>query len=216
MQKKFLDLIECLIGKRPTGPINDYKKELKAIVNKFNDKLNLTSEEEKFHSTFYDNETIISPVPFSTFSTKSKVVYFGLNPKLDTDSDIELTRIEKEAAGNTWEEYADFYLSDRVLKHVINPIGPYVRNQISIIESLKQKKYVTWPEFRNNLSKREIEDKSINLLHSLLGVECIPFHSKTKFPNINGIFISYLKQLTSLLKVMVGSFVTVTTLVTHL
>jgi hypothetical protein len=178
MNESFLQLVECLTGKKPTGPIRNYKEELDAIVNKFNTTLEISDVEKMFHSTFYDTDTIISPVPFSTFSRKAKFVYFGLNPKLDMNS-TEKTRFEKELAGDTWEEYADFYTSDRVLKLVLSQRSKYVLNKISIIESLKQGKYVSWPEFKEDLSEEQIQEKAKSLLSLFMGVECIPFHSKT-------------------------------------
>ncbi|WP_339236258.1 hypothetical protein MKX40_22285 [Paenibacillus sp. FSL R5-0517] len=173
MKDQFLKLISCFTEEDSlSGQINEQGKDFINITDRFNSVLNLKND-VAFVSEYKGK--IIAPVPLASGGGDIKIVVFGLNPHLDT-KESNKTIIEKEFAGDTWEEYSSFYNSDGVFKHVALPIGKYYREITPLATSLIEKEYISWLDFKLP-SKEETSKKVIKALENFCAAEFVPFHS---------------------------------------
>ncbi|WP_026575741.1 hypothetical protein [Bacillus sp. UNC438CL73TsuS30] len=180
MKQDFLKLISILIDQQPGGLVGDYQVPFHSLCQRFNDVLKVTKEEEMFHTemTYEEKSYLIPPVPFASTNEKSQPLAFailGLNPKLFLKNDITIQ--EKKYAGGTWNQYATFYTTINRNEH---DIGNFYRNLTVLMQSLKNGRLVTWPEFVKGCRNKQerLERFNINVEKDpLLVGELIPFHS---------------------------------------
>ena len=112
MKQEFLRLISILLGEEPGYLVGDNQEKLHNLSQRFNDALQITKLEEKFHSdiVYEDNHYLLPPVPFASTNGQNQPLAFaflGLNPKLFLEGDTTIK--EKQAAGETWDQYAQSY-----------------------------------------------------------------------------------------------------------
>ena len=136
--------------------------------------------EEKFHTEMiYENQHyFIPPVPFASTNEQNQPLAFaflGLNPKLFLDN--ETTINEKRNAGDTWEQYATSYTTNQRSEP---NIGNFYRKLTILMESLKNKRLVTYSEFTQGCKNAEEKlDRYLTTVgrDPIFVGEFIPLHS---------------------------------------
>lgn len=180
LKQDFLKLISILIGQEPGHLVSDNQEKLHNLSKRFNETLQITRVEERFHTEMmYEGKNcLIPPVPFASTNKQDEPLAFaflGLNPKLFLHN--ETTINEKRNAGNTWEQYATSYTTNQ--RNEPN-IGNFYRKLTILMESLKNKRLVTWSEF--NQGCKNAEEKLVRYLTAverdpIFVGEFIPLHS---------------------------------------
>jgi len=180
MKQDFLDLINVLLGQQSGAFVVDNQQSFHSLSQRFNEVLRLRNEKTKFHTeiTYEGNTYVIPPVPFASTNEHNQPLAFaflGLNPKLFLDNDTTIQ--EKRYAGETWDQYASFYTTINRNEH---DIGNFYRNLTVMMESLKNRKLVTWSDFvkgcRTKQERLERFNSSVEKDPLLVG-ELIPLHS---------------------------------------
>jgi hypothetical protein len=180
LKEDFLKLISILLGEEPGHLVMDNQEQIHRLGQCFNETLTINNQEEKLHTelTFEGKSYLIPPVPFASTNEQNQMLSFaflGLNPKLFLDNDNTIR--EKEHAGESWEQYANFYTT---INRENRDIGKFYRNLTMLMQSLKSKKLVRYSEFMEDCkdSKEKINKFNDSVEKDPLFVgEFIPLHS---------------------------------------
>lgn len=176
MKTKFLELISSILEcNLLDNNISNNQEQIIEKVHQYNNFFKLNSEETKFRD--YDGEVLVAPVPFASTGSRCKIAIVGLNPKFD---DVHAAD-EKELAGGSWNEYADFYNSMRTFRYVMEERGSrFYTNKIKLMHALRTKQVHGIKEIKQIYNGKseyfifsELTDENPILL-----TEFIPFHSK--------------------------------------
>jgi hypothetical protein len=173
MRSDFLELLQCFTEQKLTGAVNE-NKDFAAIVSRM--ELVFNPGNNPKHQLKPDKFC-----PIVTSGTSFKYVILGLNPHDDGKAG-ELKHL------TTWEQLAEYHTpsnlhGNNIFGRVLGdpgPVVPYYRNVGLLINSLEQRKFVSWPEFRNGGSHADTKKKYVRLIEQspLAVVELIPFASE--------------------------------------
>ncbi len=171
--KEFLEMISVLVDDISlTGDIVNYHEIFSKEINELNAVLKLDKQKE-----FKDVESgiLMAPVPFVASGEDIQVAILGLNPLWH-----EFSGSEVEAAGTTWESYAEFYTSSAIIRKALDvPRNPYYESVFNILMSLRERVFTPYGEYFRGLSRANKIDKYINLIedYNICVAESLPFRS---------------------------------------
>ncbi|MEJ8555042.1 hypothetical protein [Tepidibacter sp. Z1-5] len=195
MKREFLELTASLLEvERLDGHIEDYSNMIETKINEYNIFFDLNKEMHRFKSK--DKDIVLGPVPFASTGNNVKVALMGLNPKFDKGHVAD----EKISAGTTWDQYSDFYNSQRTFNFVMNEKhSDYYQKTTKLLHALMTGKVEGISSLRRKYNKLANCDYDIfNELTSrnpILLTEFIPFHSAEFATNNNEDYISGLNPL---------------------
>ncbi|MBI9010844.1 MAG: hypothetical protein JEZ08_01340 [Clostridiales bacterium] len=190
MRKEMKDLTKILLGGENLSLyISDDMHIVDAVANKFNNLLDIKPNTIDELKTSHTSKTPIAPIAFSALSHKPKFdfVYMSLTPEYDKSR----VHSEKQVAGEKWNDYINFYTSNKYFDFTNEWNSSHYTNVIKLLFALYEdhetgKISIEDIEKQLNTEKKYIfntllKDKSI------LFPSIVPFHSQGFNTNMNGI-----------------------------
>lgn len=178
MKKLFLDIMGDLYGSDTLqGDLGANNEIFQHKVNEINEKYKLNGKTGEFIHSFKGSNDPCAPVPFVSNGSDLKFVVFGLNPKYNEEKDVTL--IEKQHAGATWEEYSDFCTGGAIFDYLIrNAPSFYHDNVFMMLNSLRLQKFTSNGDFYRGKNKPDTYVETISS-YKLCVADLIPYFSHT-------------------------------------
>lgn len=190
MRREMKDLTKILLGGENLSLyISDDMHIVDAIAKKFNNLLDIDSNTTDELRTSHTSKTPIAPLAFSGMSSKPKFdfVYMSLSPEYNKSR----IHSEKQVAGEKWNDYIEFYTSNKVFDFTNEWNSSHYTNVIKLLFALYEDHEMGKISIEDIEKQLDTEKKDIfNTLlkdKSILFPSIVPFHSQGFNTNMNGI-----------------------------
>ena len=189
MKNELIKLTRVLLESDLSSSIYDDTYIIDETASKFNKLLDIKKGSDDELITTHISETVISPIAFYGLDIKKKfdIVCMSLSPSIHPI----LIRLEKQGAGEKWNDYFNFYTSEKILDHIYKLTANDYTNIGKLIYALTSEHGTSKVSIEDIKKDLGVEKKEIitTLMknNSIIFSHIMPFHSIGFNTNMNGI-----------------------------
>lgn len=189
MKNELRKLTKVLLESELSSSIYGDTYIIDATARKFNELLDIKKGSNDELITTHISETVISPLAFYGLDIKKKfdIVCMSLSPGIHPI----LIRLEKQGAGEKWNDYFNFYTSEKILDHIYKYTANDYTNMGKLIYALTSEHDTSKVSIEDIKKHLGVEKKEIITAlmknNSIIFSHIMPFHSIGFNTNMNGI-----------------------------
>lgn len=190
MKKDLRMLTEVLFaGDKLSRVIYEDTAKVDAVTKSYNDALEIHVNGREALKSTHLSETVISPLAF--YGKKEDQSYDFVYVKLTPEYDQNKIHLEKQAAGDTWDTYFDFYTNGKVFDFMNESKSTGYRNLMKLMYANNHDHKLGEITLEHMVKNLNIEANQLSQVmmadQSVLVAHLVPFHSQAFDTNMNGI-----------------------------